>query len=491
MKLFAPHLADFYKTGHLRMYPEGTEQVLFNFTPRSAKLSETPGEKVVFLGLQGLCKWLLIDLWDATFFDQPRDIVVNKYQRRMDSSLGPGAVSAENMGKLHDLGYLPILIKALPEGSKVNIGVPLWTIESTHKDFAWVAGYLETQLSAESWKTITTATIAHAYRRLFEDAAEKTGIPKEFIPWQGHDFSARGMSGCFDASQSGLGHLLSFFGTDTIHAIDYVENYYGPVTFTGGSVPASEHSVICMGGKETEIETFRRLIKLYPSGIVSLVADTWNFWDVLTKFAPAMKGEILARQFDALGFSKVVFRPDSGDPVHIICGDPDAPEGSPERKGAMECLWDTFGGEVNEKGYKVLCNRVGLIYGDSITYERAYRIINGLMAKGFAPTIVFGIGSFTYQHLTRDTFGHAMKATFGIINGEDVELQKDPVTDNGTKKSLKGRVRVEKEGDDFVVFDQQPEDAGTGLLRPVFCNSVLLVDESFDTLRNRLYGNFT
>ena len=247
MKTFAPHLTDFYKTGHIRQYPEGTEYVYSNFTCRSDKWASVLKDfdhKVVFFGLQGACQWLLIDLWNDTFFKIPKEEAVQKYKKRMDGSLGPGAVSTEHIAALHDLGYLPVLIKALPEGSRINIRVPMLTIINTLPEFYWVTNYLETQLSAVLWKTITSATIAFEYRRLFEKYAEETGGDNNFIPFQGHDFSFRGMSGIEDAITSGAGHLLSFKGTDTIPAIDYLEDYYfGEGEFIGGSVPASEHSV--------------------------------------------------------------------------------------------------------------------------------------------------------------------------------------------------------------------------------------------------------
>lgn len=493
MRIFPLHAADFYKTGHLRMYPEGTEYVYSNFTPRSDKLANLLPDfdhKVVFFGLQGVIQWLLIDLWNDEFFRRPKAEVVGRFKRRMDGSLGHGAVRTEHVEALHDLGFLPLFIKALPEGSRVNIRVPVFTVVNTDPRFYWLTNYVETMLSAECWKSITTATIAYEYRRLLDSYADRTGSPAEFVAWQGHDFSMRGMSGLHDAVKSGAGHLLSFTGTDSIGAIDYLEDYYyGDEEFVGGSVPATEHSVMCMGGADDEVETFRRLVQdLYPSGVVSIVADTWDFWEVLTVYAPALKDIIESRRPDALGLAKVVFRPDSGDPVKIICGDPDAAEGSPARLGAIGCLWNVFGGTTTATGHRMLNPRVGLIYGDSITLDRARQILEGLDAQGFASgNIVFGIGSYTYQHVTRDTFGHAYKSTWGVVKGEARELFKDPVTDNGAKKSAKGLLRVERDGNDFVLFDRQSrEEEAVGELRPVFLDGVALSDEPLSVIRNRL-----
>ena len=491
--------ADFYKTGHIFQYPKNTQLVYSNWTPRTAKHAIVDKDifdnKVVMFGLQGFIKWFLIDTWNAEFFNQPKDKVVARYKRRLDNALGPDAVDMSHIEALHDLGFLPIEIKAIPEGNRVNIGVPVFTIQNTIPEFFWVTNYLETMLSNEMWKPMTSATIAYEYRKIIDRYSLITGAPAAFSIWQGHDFSMRGLSGVFDASASGAAHLLSFAGTDTITAIDYLEDYYGADSdkeLIGGSVPATEHSVMAMGTKEAEIETFRRLItEIYPAGIVSIVSDTWDFWQVITSFAKVLKPEILARKVNGLGMAKVVFRPDSGDPVKIIAGDPDAPEGSPEFKGAVECLWDIFGGTVSDKGYRMLNERVGLIYGDSITLKRAETILARLAGKGFASNnVVFGIGSYTYQYQTRDTFGFAMKATFGVVDGEDREIFKDPKTDDGTKKSAKGLLRVEKVDGNYVLFDQQTrEQEGLGELRTVFKNGMLFNEMTLAEIRANL-GTF-
>ncbi len=489
MNIFPPHATDFYKTGHVFQYEQGTEYVYSNWTCRSDRWAHVLPDfdhKVVFFGLQGVCKWLLTDLWKREFFDKPKEEVVERYKRRMDASLGAGAVTTDHIAALHDLGYLPLRIKALPEGSRVDIRVPMFTIINTDPKFFWVTNYVETQLSAELWKAMTSATTAYEYRRLFEFYDEKTGIDKSFVPWQGHDFSFRGMSGITDAAQSGSGHLLSFTGTDSIVSIDYLDDYYTYKWSTiGGSVPATEHSVMCMGGEGEEIETFRRLItKIYPNGIVSIVSDTWDFWQVLTEYAAVLKDAILCRD------GKLVFRPDSGDPVKIIVGDYDAPVGSPSYNGAVECLWEIFGGTITPTGYRSLDSHVGLIYGDSISLERAQAILAGLERKGFSSAnIVFGIGSFTYQCVTRDTFGTAIKATWGQINGEGRELFKDPKTDSGIKKSACGLIRVEFEDDHYVLHDHQTwEQEGRGLLETVFENGKMVRLQTFADIRNRLHG---
>jgi len=415
-----------------------------------------PGiNEVVFFGLQAYAYEELQITWAREFFSQPREFALRSYERRIK---GAGInITYDHIAALYDLGYLPIEIWALEEGHSVPIGVPMFVIFNTHPDFFWVTNYLETDLSANIWGPCTAATIAKEYRRIFTYYTELSGGDLSFVDWQGHDFSYRGMYGTKAAAMSGAAHLLSFNGTDTIPAIDFLETYYyGGDQFIGGSVPATEHSVMCMGSKESEIETYRRLItETYPTGIVSIVSDTWDYWNVWTKILPALKADIMKRD------GKVVIRPDSGDPVNILCGRPGVSWparnhlGHPAEKGSFQMAWELFGGTVNEKGYKQLDPHIGLIYGDSITLDRAEEICNRLVAEQrFVPNVVLGIGSYTYQHITRDTFGFALKSTAGVVDGQVREIFKDPVTDVGkTKKSAKGFTAVYNRDGKYVLKD--------------------------------------
>jgi nicotinamide phosphoribosyltransferase len=425
---------DFYKADHRSQYPEGTSLVFSNFTPRSSRLPNV--DDVVFFGLNYYLHKLNAE-WENNFFNMPKALVLGSYERRMKNA-GIN-ITVDHIEALHELGYLPLEIRAIPEGSSGKVGNPMLVMWNTKPEFFWLTNYLETHISQMLWGPCTSATIAKQYRRLLETAAEISGGAKEFVDWQGHDFSARGMYGYEAAVMSGMGHLLSFTGTDTVAAIDALESYYGANSdkeLIGGSVPATEHSVMCMGGEESELETYRRLItEVYPSGIVSIVSDTWDYWKVWTEILPALKNEIMSRE------GTLTIRPDSGDPVKVICGDPDAEPGSPEFKGSFELAWDLFGGTQNNKGFKQLDPHINLIYGDSITLERCHSILSGLLDKGFVPSMVFGIGSFTYQYNTRDTFGFAIKATYGEVNGQPRDIFKDPKTDSavgGSKKSHKG-----------------------------------------------------
>ncbi|MCC6370382.1 MAG: nicotinate phosphoribosyltransferase [Bacteroidia bacterium] len=479
-------LIDFYKADHRRQYPEGTEMVYSNFTPRKSRLAEN--DKLVFFGLQYFVKEYLIKQWNEGFFNLPKEKVLADYKRRMDNALGKDSIPIEHISDLHDLGYLPLVVKGLPEGTIVNPKIPVVTVYNTQPRFFWLTNYLESLMSAILWKPSTSATTAFQYRKTFNEYAKNTVSDTniDFVYWQGHDFSFRGMSGIEDACISAAGHLLSFYGTDTVPAIDFHEMYYAANSdkeLIGGSVPATEHSVMCMGTKDNEIGTFERLIsELYPSGIVSIVSDTWDFWQVITEYLPKLKNKILARN------GKVVIRPDSGDPIKIIVGDKDAKPGSPEYKGAIECMWETFGGTITEKGYKLLDSHIGLIYGDSITMQRQKAILEGLKEKGFASfNVVLGIGSYTYEYVTRDTFGFAMKATYGEVNGEGRNIFKDPKTDDGTKKSAKGLLQVTEQNGSLVLKDEcsWAEEKG-GLLQVVFENGKLVNEQRLSEIRERI-----
>lgn len=486
---------DSYKLGHAEQYPEGTTKVYSNFTPRSDAHLKLPSEykdgKIVWFGLQGFL-YELNEIWGQTFFRQSKPWLLNNFVEMITPFVGPNKFNIQRFQELHNLGYLPLEIKALPEGSRVNIGVPCLTITNTLPAFYWLPNFLEVWMSAELWKMSTSATISYAYRQIIEGYAKNTGGAMEFIPWQGHDFSTRGMSGIQDAAKSGAGHLLSFMGTDNIPAIEYLNAYYhGKGAFLGGSVPATEHSVMCAGGETSEALTFKRLItETYPSGIVSVVSDTWDLWHMLTYIAPEYKKEILDRKPDAQGMAKVVFRPDSGDPIKIICGDPEAPYQSPAWYGAVALLDRVFGSTKNEQGFRTLNPRVGLIYGDSITPERCDAILRILSLKGYASdNVVFGIGSYTFQYQTRDSLGFAMKATYVEINGVGKAIYKDPITDSGTKKSAKGLLRVEKESNNFRLYDyQSTEEEKLGELSTVYLDGHIVMPQSITTIRNRLHS---
>ncbi|UVX30008.1 nicotinamide phosphoribosyl transferase [Klebsiella phage VLCpiM5a] len=540
--------ADFYKPSHISMYDKRSEIVQDNMTPRNAKHFihfADNDQRVMFAGLQGFIKWFLIDMFNNNFFNLPKEEAVADYREVCDSSIGIGMVETWGFEALHDLGYLPLEIRALPEGTLSPVQVPMFTIQNTHPDFYWLPNFLESVISAETWKTITTATTFWQYRKLSEKWAAETCDNNDHVAFQNHCFAYRGEAGTHDAAQSEFGQLINSMGTDTIPAILYARRYYNMKgKFVAGSIPASEHSVATtnigfivgrLQGEHpeltldearflAEVEFLRFYItEIFPKGFVSYVADSYDFWAIITKAAAILKQEIMARD------GRVVFRPDSGIPEHIIAGyrieefetedgfynkgsfalktevayfkdtdryvllsqtDNDDKEITRhEAIGAIQCLWEIFGGEVNSKGYKVLDTHVGLIYGDSITVARAKDIFERLKEKGFASSnIVYGVGSFTTQYTTRDSLGMAVKATGAVIDGQQIMVVKEPKTDL-SKKSAKGFLKVVRNmfGQLELIDNCQLEEVQSkdNELRRVFYNGKLIVDEDLTTIRER------
>lgn len=513
-------LCDFYKISHREQYPKGTEYIYSTWTPRTSRIKEI--DKVVVFGIQYFLKEYLVEYFRKNFFFKPLEEIVEEYTRVLRCALGKEVREEDysHVVELHNLGYLPLEVKALPEGTRCPIRTPILSIQNTDPKFFWLTNYIETLMSCTLWTPMTSATIASHFKKILDKWAKKTG-EVNFTPFQGHDFSMRGLSSLQSSTVSGAAHLLSFVGTDTIPAILFLEKYYNAdleKELVGTSIPATEHSVMSAHGEE--LLSFKKLItETYPSGMVSIVSDTWDFWKVIEEVLPVLKEDILKRD------GKVVIRPDSGDPANILCGyNPDlfdegwvgsecvagcvkqkekfyrvemtnenrlgwklGKEIPPlEQKGLIECLWNIFGGKVNKKGYKELDPHIGAIYGDAITYEKVGEICERLEKKGFASTnIVFGIGSYTYQYRTRDTFGFAMKATHAKINGKDKMLFKDPKTDSGVKKSQRGKVVIH---DNLTFSDGLNSDKGT-LMRTVFKDGRLFNETSLREIKEKLYDN--
>ena len=481
MKINPFLLCDGYKTSHKDMYPEGTNLVYSNFTPRCNKYSGS--DYVISFGQQLTIQWIK-DVFKYNFFNIDKTEVCNEIKKEYSMYLGY-EYDVSHIEELHDLGYLPLVVKSIPEGEKVPHKVPVLTLYNTLPEFYWLPNFLETIISNLLWKPLTSATIAHKYKSLLTKWAEKTDKDNvEFVGFQGHDFSMRGLDSPLAAITSGLGHATSFLGSDTLPVIHGSRKYYGEEGFVVGSVPATEHSIMCAGTKGDDIGTFRHLRKQFPKGILSIVSDTWDLWKVITEYLPQLKEEILARD------GKIVIRPDSGDPVDIICGDRSEnllDTSIASNKGVIELLWDIFGGTTNQQGYKVLDQHIGAIYGDSITLARADEICRRLEAKGFASTnIVLGVGSFTYQYNTRDTEGLAMKATYVEVNGEGREIFKDPITDDGTKKSAKGLLSVKGTTEMYLVDQEDWEGESEGNLQEIFRDGKFLNQTTLSEIRAKL-----
>lgn len=498
---------DGYKIGHKKMLAKGTTRLYGTWIPRSTKHAPKGVTKIVSFGQQLAMKWLH-DEFKENFFALSKDEAM-EFGKDMSMYLGMDYDSS-HFAELHDLGYLPIRVKALPEGIETNPNVPHMTFINTVDGFGWLTLYLETIISSLAWKPSTSATIALQYKRNVVQWVMKTDPANAWlIPFLCHDFSARGLSP-WDMLSSGLGHASSFLGSDTIICIPGARYYYNEPKDQVAiySVNASEHSVsttkIFTVGEQQMIADW---LTDFPKGILSIVSDTFDLWKLITEYLPANKEAIMARD------GKLVIRPDSGDPVDILCGTQKFEDRdhyndyeldresilSSEEKGVIELLWDIFGGTINEQGYKVLDPHIGAIYGDSITLDRQIQIYERLAAKGFASTnIVLGIGSFTYQMNTRDTFGFAAKGAWfevkELVQGTEeseayykktgYDIYKDPVTDDGTKKSLKGLICVTE--DHEVLTQCTWEQEAQGILQTIYEDGNFKNEISLTQVREKL-----
>lgn len=307
---------DFYKTIHHLAYVPGLDYLVSYWTPR---LSRHAGiNKVVMFGLQGLIKEHLIDAFNQNFFGRPWDEIEQEYKRVISATMSIQASDTTEMKKLYDLGYLPIQIKAVDEGTRVNIKTPMFEITNTVKGFGWLVNYLETYISVNIWHPMTAATLAYRYRELVNHYFELTvenGVPATACG----DFSMRGMTSKDTANKASAGHLLSFTGTATIAAIMWLEDFYNcdcTKEVVGKGVPSTEHSVMSSYGRDGEFECYRHLIEdVFKEGPLSIVSDTYDYWNVITNYLPRLKDSIMKRN------GKIIIRGDSGDPVDIICGE--------------------------------------------------------------------------------------------------------------------------------------------------------------------------
>lgn len=472
---FPPYATDSYKLSHASMYPEDTKVIFSNFTPRSNKHFNVPEKykdnKYVVYGVEEFI-YNLFYYWNENFFklkesDFERKILT--FKEVVTTYCGPEEASNLedrfiDLYNNYDSIFDVLEFKYVKSGTVLDINVPCLTVRNIDDKFYWLVNYLETYISTELWKPMTTATTARFYRKFLDYICKKTGGIPELVDWQAHDFSMRGLPNFRDSLNSATSHLLYFTGTDNICAdVSLRESMSGGgVSIVGGSVPATEHSVACsyLGSVEdssddsdklekAELNYLNNILDMYPSGIVSIVSDTWDYFKLISEYAarPDIKSKIMSRSEDQFGNCKTVFRPDSGDPVKIICGDPEAKKGSPENLGSLQILWDTFGGTITETGHKLLDKHVGLIYGDSITPHTLVKMFETMDELGWCSSnLVVGVGSYTYSYMTRDTLGFAMKATYVKVGDKEFAIYKDPKTDDGTKKSAKGLLYVDLDG---------------------------------------------
>ncbi|MBD5493391.1 MAG: nicotinate phosphoribosyltransferase [Lachnospiraceae bacterium] len=477
-------LIDYYKAVHAEMLPEKITKSVSYFTPRMSRIARW--DKVVMFGLQGFIKTYLIDYFNKEFFERPFENVIAEYKRVLDHTLGEGVYGIEKIEKLHRLGYLPIEIVALPEGTRVPVHVPMFGITNTHPDFAWLPQALESLISAESWHPMIAATVGYTYREIvnrYYDLTCDDGLEKARALGA---FDFRGEECTESAIKAGAGWCLSFLNTATVPVVPYLEQLYccdctkEPVAF--GS-PSTEHAVMCSNYAVDgdEITFLRRLLtEIYPNASVSVVLDSYDYWNVIDNILPQLKEEILSHN------GCMLMRGDSGDCVEVVT------------KTVFK-LWEEFGGTINSKGYKVLNPHVKAIYGDSITVQRCEQIYNILEKNGFAcSNVALGVGSFSFQCIeedgilkpfTRDTFSSCIKATYCEIDGKPYPIFKDP-KDGGFKKSQKGCCIVSEENGELQYRDElnwEEAVSDGNLLQTVFKDGVLIKEQSLSEIRNRLH----
>ena len=480
-------LSDTYKQCHDRMYPEGLTKLVSYWVPRKSMLKHQ--DKMVFFGLQAFVKEYLFDCFYDNFFAFSEEYLIKLYTDSMDAQIGSGNYDIEKLIKLHRLGYLPLEIRALPEGTLVPMGVPCIEITNTHNDFAWLVQWIECILQVQLWKPCAHATIGYMYKQIADKWYKKT-VDDTSSYMACADFGMRGMSCMEEAIRCSASWLLSFNKTSTIPAINYIDKYYNADCKNnkiGLGAVSTEHSV--MGANFAidgdEITFVKRLLnELYPNTSFSMVSDTYDYWNMVDNILPQVKEDIMNHN------GKMLIRPDSGDIVDISVR-------------TVEKLWNIFGGAINSKGYKVLDPHIGVIYGDGCTLQNVETIWSELEKRGFAANcIYYGVGAFCFSAIiedskliavTRDTFGIAMKATFGIIDNKKLMIYKDPKTDtNKLKKSHKGCCEVYCDEDgNLSCKDELMDMSNNTLLETVYKDGRLVKEYTFEEIRSNLHrGKF-
>lgn len=465
---------DGYKLAHMEQYPPNTEYMYSYMIARSSKKYS----RVTFFGLQ----YYLLNYLSGRV---TRKMVDDFFQTR-ESLLGPTSDTVRaQMEKLIDLKYLPLCIKAVPEGSSVNLGNVLVTVTNTEPGFFWLVGLVES-LVLKVWYTSTVATYSREMRKLCQRYSEQSCDDNDHVAYQIHDFGYRGGSSEETVSLGGAAHLLHFKGSDTVPSIGFVKKWYGAARDSniGATVAGTEHSVMCSYGKTHELEAYERFLEIYPTGKVSIVSDTYNYWNVLTVFLPQLKDRIMARKD-----GKVIIRPDSGNPEHILLGDPnEKDENSSQFLGTLRILDGIFGSTLNSKGLKVLHPSIGVIYGDGMYFDRVDRILKRCIELGYATSnLVFGVGGLLLQNHQRDDLGFAFKATSVTVSGQRKAIFKDPMTDH-SKKSHRGLLRLDKDevsGNWMTLDDQTEEQEKQGELRIVFDNGKVYRYDTFEAIQKR------
>ncbi len=462
-------LSDSYKVSHYKQYPTGTTHIYSYFESRGGRFDE-----VVFFGLQYLIKKYLTG---KVVTRRKIDEAAALYAPHFGNADLFNRAGWEYILEKHD-GRLPIEIKAVPEGTRVGTHNVLMTVENTDPNCFWLTNYLESLL-VQTWYGTTVATQSFKIKQLIIKALEETGDPS-LIDFKLHDFGFRGVSSVESAAIGGAAHLINFKGTDTVVALDFIERYYPhppslqrgnsvgvpplEVKGMGNSIPAAEHSTITSWGRENEALAYENMLNQYPEGLVAVVSDSYNIYNACANiWGGTLKEKILNRK------GTLVVRPDSGIPKDIVLE-------------IITILGEKFGFTTNEKGYKVLHPNIRVIQGDGVDYVSIGEILENLKNAGWsADNIAFGMGGALLQKLDRDTQKFAFKCSAARINGQEIEVYKDPITDQG-KKSKRGRLKLVQTQMGFITKNQHEE--GKNCLVTVFKNGKVTKKYSFDECRN-------
>ena len=452
--------SDSYKYSQFNQYPEGTEYIYSYIESRGGKYDET-----VFFGLQAFIKEYLCGPVVTMEMIDEAEAIITAHGEPFNRE------GWEYIVKEHG-GNLPVIIKAVPEGTVVGVHNVLATIVNNDPKCYWLTSFLETALLRAIWYPTTVATNSREIKKVMLDALERTGTPAD-IAFKLHDFGARGVSSLESAGIGGAAHLVNFMGTDTVEALLFARRYYG-ADMAGFSVPAMEHSTVTSWGREREVDSYRNMVKKNgkPGGIVSAVSDSYDIFNACKLWGTELKQDILDSG------ATLVVRPDSGHPATVVLK-------------CIQILDEHFGSEVNEKGYKVLSN-VRVLQGDGINIDSVKEILDTIIAEGYsADNVVFGQGGALLQIVNRDDQKFAMKCSAAFVNGEWVDVFKDPITDKG-KQSKKGQLKlvknggIDKDGNPCYITVNHHDKMFSVLhdeLEVVFSNGKLIRDLTFDEVR--------
>ena len=445
-------ITDSYKLGHWRMLPTGTEYVYSYFEARTgAKYKQT-----VFFGLQKLLKEL------ESIRITMEDVELGK--AFTDAHIGPNVFNYDGWKYIVEKhnGKLPLEIRAVAEGTAVPINNVLFTVVNTDPKCPWLVGHAETILT-HCWYPSTVATLSRTTKEFFIKVMTETCDTLEKLPFMLHDFGMRGVSSLESAEMGGLGHLVNFMGTDTIPAILAGWKYYNTKEMLGFSVNATEHSIMTALGRKGEAQVIADLIEKFPTGILSIVFDSYNIEVCVRELVGGkFKGAILNRD------GVLVVRPDSGDPVSTIMT-------------LLNIIEDKFGSYKNKKGYKLLNDKVRLIWGDGIDLAGIKDIVRAMIAEKWSvDNICFGMGGGLLQKVNRDTQRFAFKSSAQCRDGVWHDIFKDPI--DKSKRSKKGKLALIKENGIFKTVKQKGSE-GKDLLVQVFHNGKVLKEYTFEEVR--------